>query len=540
MNRWKALAALALAGLGLASGAQAQDRSRDGRPATRTSVTPYIEVQEVLAADLDGGEVLTYTALAVGADATVQARRVQAQISYRYEHRFGTSGDLASSDVHSGLAAARYALGRNVSVEAGALATRARNDFDGDAPGLAFADSRNLSQVFAGYTGIGASGRTGPVALTGTYRVGYVAVDNDDDFFDLPGARRLDRYTDSISQQATASAGMSPGRLPFGWTLGVGYDREDADVLDQRFEGRFVRGDVVVPISPTFALTAGLGYESIRQSQQDFQRGANGLPLLDSQGGLIADRSRPRLRAIDIDGAIYDGGFIWKPTRRTEVQLRAGRRYSGTSVTGSASHRFDEASSINAVLYDGISSFGRGIVSDLNGLPTNFVLPRNQLIGGPNGCVFGSADGGVCFDDSLQSIANANFRNRGLSVLYSRQRGRWTLGVGANYAERKYLTPAGSDAFDLADVEDRSAGIQASLGRRLTRTSGVDLNAYAQWSDSDLITSGDLYAVGATGTYYRSFTERLTGQASVGLYNTSAGDFDSTVASALAGLRYSF
>jgi hypothetical protein len=54
-------------------------------------------------------------------------------------------------------------------------------------------------------------------------------------------------------------------------------------------------------------------------------------------------------------------------------------------------------------------------------VPTSFVLPRNQLIGGPNGCVFGGEAGtGTCFDDSLQSITNANFRNRGLSVLYAR------------------------------------------------------------------------------------------------------------------------
>lgn len=531
MIKWMALAAATLATAGLPSAAAAQ----------RTQVSPYIEVQEVASFDLDnGGDVLTYTAVAVGADATIQKRRVQAQVSYRYEHRFGTSGDLSSSDVHSGLAAARYTVNRNLALDAGALATRARTDFGGDSPGLAFADSRNLSQVFAAYAGPSVTGRAGPVALTGSYRLGYVAVDINDDLV-IPGQRRLDRYTDSVNHQVTASAGMGPGRLPFGWTVSGAYSREDADILNQRFEGSFVRGDVVVPVSPTFALTAGVGYESIQQSLQDFQRGPDGRPLLNRRGELLADRSRPRLKAVDIDGVIYDGGFIWKPTRRTELQMRAGHRYGGTSVTGSLSHQIDEASSVSALLYDGISSFGRGIINDLGTVPTSFVLPRNQLIGGPNGCVFGGQAGtGTCFDDSLQSITNANFRNRGLSVLYARNRGVWNFGVGANFAHRKYLSAENGDAFNLLNVTDRSAGVQANLGRRLTRTSGLDFDAYGQWSDSDLIGFSDLYASGLTGTYYRSFGERLRGQASLGLYNTSGDTFDSTVASALLGLRYQF
>lgn len=154
--------------------------------------------------------------------------------------------------------------------------------------------------------------------------------------------------------------------------------------------------------------------------------------------------------------------------------------------------------------------------------------------------MFGGEQAGVCFDDSLQSITNANFRNRGFSALYARRRGVWNLGVGANYARRDYLTPDGGDAFGLAGVTDESAGVQASLGRRFTRSSGVEFDGYAQWNGSDLLGSTDLYALGATGAYYRSFDDRLTGQAALGLYHTTGDDFDSTVASALLGLRYSF
>ncbi len=530
------LAALAVAGAFVPSAAQAQ----------RARVTPYIEVSEVVSAQLNGNsDVLTYTSLAVGADATVQTRRVQAQVSYRYEHRFGTSGSLSSEDVHSGLASARYNLSRNVALEGGALATRSRTDFGGESPGLAFADSRNLSQVYAVYGGPSVSGNVNGVALNGSYRLAYVAVDANNDLV-VPGQglnrRRLNSYNDSVSQQLTASAGMAPGRLPFGWTVGGGYVREDVDTLDQRFTGTYIRGDVVVPVSPTFALTGGVGYESLKSSQQDYRRTPGGLPILNARGELIADSSRPRLRGVDIDGVIYDGGFIWTPTRRTELQLRAGHRYGGTTVTGSLRHQIDKGSAISATLYDGVSSFGRGIINDLDALPTSFSLPRNQLIGGPGGCVFGNDPGtGTCFDDSLQSITSANFRNRGLSVLYSRRRGVWDFGLGANYARRNYLTSDGGNIFSLADVTDETAALQASLGRNFTRNSGVDFDAYAQWNKSGLFGSSDIYVLGATGTYYRTFGERLQANASLGLYNTSGGSFDSnTVASALLGLRYSF
>ena len=53
-----------------------------------------------------------------------------------------------------------------------------------------------------------------------------------------------------------------------------GYEREDASQLDQRFEGKYARADVTVPIGPTFALLGGVGYEDIEIGQRD--------PVLDT------------------------------------------------------------------------------------------------------------------------------------------------------------------------------------------------------------------------------------------------------------------
>ena len=334
---------------------------------------------------------------------------------------------------------------------------------------------------------------------------------------------------------------MAPGRLPFGWTVGAGYVREDMNRLDSKFEGHYVRGDVVLPVSPTLAVTGGVGYENMQGSQQDFLRDpATGLPVLTPGGNLIPDKSRPRLETYDHDGYMWDVGLIWRPTRRTELQARGGWRYGGESFTASLSHKINAHSALNASIYDSVSSFGRLLVTDLSGLPTKFQAPSNGSLTGA-GCVFGNDPGtGACFGDAFQSISNFNFRNRGATIRYSAARGPWSMGLGAGYANRKYLAPD-SSIFALRGVTDQSFNLQGNLGRRLTRSSGIDLDAYAAWYDSGLAGSDSSFGAGLTGRYYRNiFRDRLQAQIAAGLYTTQAGELDASYGSILFGLRYTF
>jgi len=55
--------------------------------------------------------------------------------------------------------------------------------------------------------------------------------------------------------------------------LSAGYEREDTSQLDQRYEGKYARADVTVPVGPTLALLGGVGYEDIEISER--------APLLD-------------------------------------------------------------------------------------------------------------------------------------------------------------------------------------------------------------------------------------------------------------------
>lgn len=536
---WKAPVAAA-AGLAavIAAPASAQERPR-------SFVQPYLEANAVVSAALgDDADTVTYAAVAAGVDAGVQTRRVRGQASYRYERRIELDGDLGDADIHSGLAAVQADVTRNLTLEGAALATRTRVDVPGPLPALDAVADDALGQVFAVTAGPTVNGRAGPVALSASYRLSYVAVGDGDDRVTAPGpdgrpvvTRR--GYDDAVSHSLTASAGMAPGRLPFGWTVGAGYVREDADELDRRFEASFVRGDVVLPVSPTFALTAGVGYENIVGRQRDFVRDpGSGLPVLVN--GRLVEAAGPRREIYDIDGLIYDAGFIWRPRRDTELQLRAGRRYGGTAVTGSLRHRIDRFSGVTANIYDGVSTFGRVLVTDLEGVPTDFRLGRNRLIGGGGGCVFGGDPGsGVCFDNALNSLAGANFRARGANAAYTRTRGVWSLGLGATYNRRDYLAPEGGGSLLFEDVDEENASLQGQLTRRLGRRSTLDFDAYLQWFRSDLL-ANDAYGLGASATYARAFTDRLTGQAGVGLFNTSFGDEDQTFLTGLVGVRYVF
>src|SRR3546814_20396360 len=83
-----------------------------------------------------------------------------------------------------------------------------------------------------------------------------------------PDTPRLDYYDDSTSHNVQVSAGVRPGVVsPVGLTASAGYEREDAGQLDQRYEDKYVRSEVLVPVSATVALPAAVGYAETKTPQ---------------------------------------------------------------------------------------------------------------------------------------------------------------------------------------------------------------------------------------------------------------------------------
>ncbi|MEO1167585.1 MAG: hypothetical protein AAFW97_02620 [Pseudomonadota bacterium] len=531
-----AIAGATIAMLGLSSQAQA-----------RSDIAPYVEVQQVLDFDLSGNDpfnddVVTYTTIAAGVDAVVTSRRIEVGASYRYERRIGWDDSIADDDVHSGVVRARANVTRGLSLEAGALAARARTEIGGDGLGSLTGDNDNSTQVYSIFGGPTLSTRAGPLDIGAGYRVGYTHVEDNFAANTDPNQAPVDYVDHSTYHLATASVGMAPGEsLPFGWIVSGGYEREDASQLDQRYEAYYGRVDVTVPVTPTLALLGGVGYENIEISQRDVLVDANGNPVLDGNGRFQSDPNSPRLLAYDVDGFIYDAGILWRPSTRLELSARVGHRYDTTIYNGYLTYQASSSSVLQAAVYNEISSFGRGTTNTLAGLPTSFTVGRNGF-GQFNGCAFGDdGSAGGCFDTGFSSLNAANFRSRGGSIVWTGGRGPWSYGVGAGYQNRRYLTPTTAANFSLDRVTDEAFALQAGLGRQLTPNSSLDGNLYATWFNSGIPGESDVFSSGGSATYSIGLYSGLSAQATAGLFaNDIEGEETDWLGTLLFGVRYGF
>ena len=528
---------------------QANNQQADGRNAgnRRTTIVPYLEVGQLVSADLsNGGDILTFSQVAVGVDAEVQTSRAEAQVSLRYERRFSWNDDFGDEDAISGLARGSVQIIPNtLTFEAGAIGIRSRIDPRGAAPSNQIAGSDNVTQVYSVFAGPTLATQVGEVSVNAAYRIGYTKVEADAVALS-PGQAPINIFDDSLSHAASASIGQQPGGfLPIGWSISGGYFREDASQLDQRFEDKIVRADVIVPVSATLALVGGVGYEDIEISERDAVRDAAGIPVIDNSGRLVTNQASPRLLSYDQDGLIWDVGVLWRPSRRTTLEARIGKRYDSTTYFGSLSYVPNQRLAANLTVYDLVTGFGSRLNDNLAGLPTQFNTTRNPLSGDLNSCVFGAA-GGNCFNDALQSVASSAFRTRGITGQISVTGATWTHGFGAGYSRRRFFA-AGSGAlagFDqtLDEVYFASYGVDKQIDAR-SSLNGTLFATYVETAPGLAFAgeAGNVLGLGTNASYFRNFTNRLSGSFAVGLdYFEPEGFESSLIASALVALRYSF
>lgn len=511
----------------------------------KIDVTPYIEAAQVLSADLKGGdEVLTYSTVAAGVDATFEGGRTTGQVSYRYERRFGWGDSLDNGDIHSGLARVSHELVRNtLTLEAGAIATRSRSDIRGAAPSLDVGNVDNVTQVYSIFAGPSLEKNINGLDVTASYRLGYTMAEAND-FVPSAGQPRLDSFDDSVAHVASASVGMAPDKLPFGWKVSGVYEREDAGQLDQKFESKGVRGEVIVPITRSVALLGGVGYENVQASERAPVLDAAGNPTFDSKGRFITNSASPRLISYDFDGIYWDVGVAWKPSDRTNLEVHAGRRYGSMSYTGSFSWAPTSNSAFSVGVYDQVETFGQQLNDSLSDLPTRFTgNSRNQLAGGFDGCVAGgSGAAGGCFNPALQSLSGSVYRSRGVGVQYSASRGPLSTGVGFGYSQRTFKTPTVPGAtFTVNGAKDESWYGQGNIAYQIDPKSTIDAAVFASLYDSGILNAPNVLSTGATSSYSRRFGRNLSATAAVGLYSYEVDGAPTELnASALVGVRYSF
>lgn len=523
-----------------------------GEPRKTVRLDPYIEANQVFAAELSpGSDTVTYTQVATGVDASVQGRNNGGSVSIRYERTFGYDSKVSDSSTLSGVARG-YAtvVPHALTVEGGALASRTRVEGNGSASNSALADSGSTGKIYSAYAGPTVHASAGDAEINANYRLGYTKVESPGVVPVATGAAPVDLFDDSVVQSAGAHIAMKPGTaLPVGVGVGGGYYQEDVSNLDQRVRDMHVRGDVQVPLGPSLAAVAGVGYEKVQVSSRDAVRTPAGVPVVGPDGRLVTDKSAPRQLAYDVSGLIWDVGVVWRPSSRTAAEAHVGRRYDSLTYYGSFAWAPDSRSSMGVSVYDGIQGFGGTLTNALANTPTDFAALRNPVTGQIDGCIAGPQVGsqgatqaGACLGGAFGSIRSAVFRSRGVTASWSRQLGRLSTGIGAGYDRRTFIAAPGTALATANGVVDQNYWVAAYLSGELSQRDSFSLNTHAQLAKSDFAGSGDATVLGASAAYRRYLVAGLSANAAVSVdsFNSDVAGQDLTTAAALLGLRYDF
>ena len=508
----------------------------------RMSIDPYIEFNNIAAWQISPvSDVVTYTQLAAGVDATINGRNNGGSVSLRYERNLAHQSDGADSDTITGLARG-YAsiIPRVLTVEAGALASSTRVDAQGRSVFNPIVDDNLSTQTYSVYAGPNLQTRAGDVDISANYRIGYTRVDGPD--FVTAGGTPADLFDDSITHSATVRAGTRPYRpFPVGVGVGAGFYQEDVSNLDQRVRDAYVRGDVTVPITPTLAFVAGVGVEDVEVSSRDALRDGDGNPVIDTNGRFVTDPAAPRVIAYDARGLIWDVGVVWSPSSRTQLEAHFGHRYDSETFYGSFSWQPNRRSNLQIAVYDGIQGFGGRLNNAIAALPTDFSVIRDPITGELTGCV-NTVDGNGCIDGLFGSLRSSVFRGRGVVASYSRQIGRMTAGIGAGYDRRRFIGAPGT-VLELADgVVDESYYVTAGVSGPVGSRASFAINTFASWFDSGALGTDSVRAIGASGSYTEEIYRNLSARAAVAIsmLDSDLVPDNFTTASALLGLRYDF
>lgn len=513
----------------------------------RMKIQSYIELSQSVLARLEPvHDVLTYSSVAVGVDMSLAGRRTEGAVSVRYERRFAESGNIVSNDTISGLARVRHDLvPRELTIEAGGLATRTRFDASGASRLGSVETGDRVAQVYSLYAGPAVSTHVGEVALKGSYLIGYTKVNTPRlPVTGLPPGQpqpQGDIFNHSVAHSAQVSAGVAPHTvLPIGLTASAGYNQEDIANLDQRVRELRAGVQATLPINSELALIGDVGWQDVKVSSRDAVRGPGGVPVVGSDGRYVTDKSKPRQIAYDVTGLTWDVGVMWRPSRRTSLSAFVGRRYDSMTYYGSFSYTPNARNALQIDVFDAVSGFGSTVGNAVRGLPTDFTADRNPFSGDISGCAAGAQSGG-CVNGALGSIASAAFRNRGVSASYSHQLGKLRMGLGAGYLRRKFIGANGTVLEAANGRTDQNFYVSGQISGPIDRLTAFTVAVYDSWYKSGVSDLADVNSIGFNAGITHQFTRRLVGNAGVGLDALNRKAFaDDVIATGQVGLRYNF
>ncbi|MET0373514.1 MAG: hypothetical protein ABW128_04560 [Rhizorhabdus sp.] len=526
--------------LGLLSGSALCGAAHAERP----ELGAFIDLQQIAESQLQGvGEdIVTYTEVSGNLAASIRNRRIVLSASYRASYRIPEVGNLSKNFNQDGILRMQAnVIDEWLSTDVGAIVTRSRIDPSGSAQQLNSANQKNLAQTYSAFIQPSLAHRIGDVGFAASYRYAYTK--NESGQTGVIAGPPVDRFDSSTAQQADLSIGMQQSSLPFDWTVGAQYRHENTTNLAQRFRALKVSGEIKQPIAATVALVASGGYEKTETSERSaLIDSTTGLPVLGKGGRFVVDPASPRVLTYDMAGLIGDAGIIWKPSRRSRFEMRAGYRYGGFSVTGLAEMRPSDRTGLTFILTDQVQSFGQGVSGGLAGAPVdlNIDLSADPATGYQN-CLFGKTAGsGRCIGGSLGGASAQAYRERAASIIVSRALREWTVSGSLGYTRRTYIDDP-SDPFSLDGVVDQSFFGDLSLNGQLSRVSGVSFSFTGSLFKNGQVGASDVKAGTFSTSYYRTFGRSIRARASLAVDASKQDGITADVSGrAQIGMQYEF
>lgn len=513
--------------------------------ADRPEIGAFLSLDQVAESQLHGpgSDDLTYTEVSGTLTARISNRRVVASGAYHLSYRFPEAGGIGKHLNQDGLLRLQANLiDEWLTMETGAIVTRSRVDASGAAPQFNTGRPDNLTQTYSIFVQPTVAHRIGDVGLGFSYRYAYTQNEASQDNGPVVGPIN-DRFDSSLGQQATLNIGMEPGSLPFGWKVASEYRHENTTNLAKHFRAFNMVGEIRVPlVSVPIALVASGGYERTRTSERSpLFDPVTGLPVRGKGGRFVVDPASPRQLTYDVEGLIANAGVIWRPSRRTRMEARVGRRYGDLSVTGLVEMRPNERSGLTLIVSDRVESFSQGLTNGLAG--TQPMLDLNQV--DPSSpyqqCLFGKTSGaGQCIASSLGQASANSYREQAANIIFTRALRTWTFSGGLGYARRTYIDNPNS-LFSLDGVVDESFFSNISIGRPLSRVSGVSFSFTGNLFKNGQVGASDVMSGSFSTNYYRSFGRGIQMQASVAVDGSKQDGMATDVSGrARLGLQYRF
>ncbi|MES2497178.1 MAG: hypothetical protein V4618_13785 [Pseudomonadota bacterium] len=527
--------------LGLFAGGAACGTAHADRP----QIGAFVSMEQVAESQLQGpGEDdTTYTEVSANLTGQISNRRIVASASYRLSYRIPEMGNIDKSVNQDGLLRLQAnIIDEWLSVETGAIATRSRVDASGAAPQFNIGNPQNLAQTYSAFIQPNIAHQIGEVGLGLSYRYAYTKNESSQGNSGATGPLN-DRFDSSRIQQLNVNVGMEPGSLPFGWKVASEYRHENTTNLAEHFRSFNVIGEVRYPLeSIPVALVASGGYEQTRTSEREaLIDPLTGLPVLGKGGRFVVDPASPRVLTYDVAGLVANAGVIWKPSRRTRMEARVGRRYGDLSVTGLVEMRPSERSGLTFIVTDRVESFAQGLSSGLAGTSPSLDLTQIDPASSYQQCLFGKTAGaGQCIGGALGQASASSYRDRSANIIFTRSMRTWTFSGGLGYSRRTYIDNPNSPV-SLEGVVDESFFTNMSIARPLSRDSGLSLSFSGNLFKNGQIGADDVMSGSLSTSYYRTFGRGIQMQASVSVDGSKQDGIPTDVSGrARLGVQYRF